>query len=77
MSMTARTLKELIGQVATLRVDSRDGAETLKFNVVILDARASFGRQDVLVEPVAGCGSGQAWKRLGEAVTLTSHRERK
>ena len=51
--MTASELARLIGHEATI---SSDG---LQVRVRILDGRTAYGREDLLVTPVAG--EGQRW----------------
>ena len=51
-------LNKLQGQT---RIMSAGG---LKIEVRILDARACFGRIDVLVTPSASAGSGEVWVQL-------------
>lgn len=51
-------LAKLIGRTGVLPVDvEREG--DLRIQVEVKDARKSYGRTEVLVEPIAG--SGQRW----------------
>lgn len=51
--MTARELAEMVGKAGTYSVNS------LKIDVVVLDAKQVYGRVDFLIEPKAG--SGRIW----------------
>ena len=57
--MTTQELQELIGQKGAMKTDAFSSVRqpALWFEVEILDARANYGRVDVLVTPVAGSGS--------------------
>lgn len=48
--MTTKTAIEIIGKEADLYLDG------LTIKVKIVDARYVFGRDDVQVQPLAGCG---------------------
>lgn len=54
---TARTLSIPIGSTGLLAI--HQGADVLRVQVTIMDARRVFARTDLLVQPVAG--EGMAW----------------
>lgn len=65
--MTAKDLGALIGRTGYVGMSSSNSGDRVRVDVRILDARTAFGREDVLVEPVAG--AGKTWVSL-DNVTL-------
>lgn len=65
--MTAKEMAALIGRKGYARLAASGAGNVLRVDVEVIDAKQAFGRQDVLVTPVAG--AGKAWMSL-ENVTL-------
>lgn len=54
--MTTAELAALIGTTRLLRIDSQDREESIWVPVTVIDAKTSFGRVRLVVEPVNGSG---------------------
>lgn len=65
----AKDLSALIGRKGYVRMSSSNSGDRVRVDVRILDGRTAFGREDLLVKPVAG--DGEAWVSL-DNVTLYS-----
>lgn len=55
MNRTARQMLPVIGQVVMVRV------EAFHINMVVKDVKQSWGQTRLLVAPINGAGTGEAW----------------
>lgn len=55
MNRTARQMAETIGQVVMVRM------ENFTINMVVKDVKQAWGQTRLLVAPINGAGTGEAW----------------